>query len=172
MSIRRIVLTGPESTGKTTLAKELATYFNTSWVAEIARELLPQLGRPYNYNDLLPIAEKQLELETLQLNQAKNWLFCDTGPLVVKVWSEFQFGKSDPKVADLVDAHTYDYYLLCDIDLPWEADPLRENPKDRKELYELYHNELQQRQFPFSKISGNGPERLKNALLALEQFFS
>jgi NadR type nicotinamide-nucleotide adenylyltransferase len=168
--IRRIAVTGPESTGKSILAEQLASHFQTSWVPEYAREYLEELGRPYEEKDILLIAEGQLALEEHQILLAEKYLFCDTEPLVTKIWSEVKYNRCDPWILKLVEQHRYDLYLLCDIDLPWQYDPLREHPHKRRFLYDLYYNELKNRQFPFAVIRGTGDRRLQCALKTIENF--
>ena len=168
--IRRIAVTGPESTGKSVLTEQLASHFHTSWVPEYAREYLEKLERPYGENDILMIAKGQLEREEIQLAPAVNYLFCDTDLIVVKIWSEVKFNRCNPWILHASETHRYDLYLLCDIDLPWQYDPLREHPYKRQYLYDLYYNELKSRQFPFSVIRGTGPDRLNNALKTIDNF--
>ncbi|MEI7499925.1 MAG: ATP-binding protein [Bacteroidota bacterium] len=168
--IRRIAVTGPESTGKSILTEQLAIYFNTSWVPEYAREYLEKLGRPYEENDIVKIAKGQLARESNQLKSADKYLFCDTELLVTKIWSEVKFNRCDQWILKKIETHHYDLYLLCDIDLPWQSDPLREHPNRRQYLYNLYYNELSDRHFPFDVISGTGDERMNSALKTIENF--
>ena len=168
--IRRIAITGPESTGKSVLAEQLASHFHTSWVPEYARAYLEKLEKPYVEHDLLMIAKGQLEREETQTNLAEKYLFCDTELLVIKIWSEVKYNHCDPWIMEAIETHRYDLYLLCDIDLPWQYDPLREHPHKRQYLYDLYYNELKSRQFPFAVIRGSGPDRLSNALKTIDNF--
>ncbi len=168
--IRRIAVTGPESTGKSMLAEQLADHFHTTWVPEFAREYLEKLGRPYEEPDILLIAKGQMEREESQMKQAVKFLFCDTELLVTKIWSEVKYNRCDSWILESLETHHYDLYLLCDIDLPWQYDPLREHPNMRKYLYDLYFNELNDRGFCFAVISGTGPDRLQCALKTIENF--
>jgi NadR type nicotinamide-nucleotide adenylyltransferase len=171
LNLKRISVTGPESTGKSELAKELSAYYGTLYVPEYAREYLTKLGRAYVFDDIAEIARGQMELESRLAEKAGKLLFCDTDPLVTKIWSSFKYGKCDPWIEEQVTNHRYDLYLLCGIDLPWEADPMRENPDEREEIFNLYLEELQLMKAPFSIISGMGERRLRNAILAVKMAF-
>jgi NadR type nicotinamide-nucleotide adenylyltransferase len=170
--LKRIAITGPESTGKSSLAKELARYYKCSWVPEYAREYLNKLERDYNYNDLLLIAKGQKRLENKMALAARGFLFCDTELTVTKIWCEFKYGKVHPWINENLKAQQYDLYFLMNIDLPWEADPLREYPGNRKELFDMYISELQYRGVPFDVISGNGGQRVNQAIQILNQRFN
>jgi len=160
----RIAITGPESTGKSELAEKLARHYHTVWVPEYAREYLNRLGRRYEYDDLLVIARGQWESEMRLAAKARTFLFCDTDFLVAKIWCGDKFGKCHPWISEMVEKHRYNLYLLCDIDLPWSDDPLRENPHDRDRLFALYRSELDNRRMPYAVISGTGEERLRRAI--------
>lgn len=170
--IRRIAITGPESTGKSQLAAELARYFNTVWVPEYAREYLEIYGSKYSLNDIEDIARGQLKAENVLLKKAREWLFCDTEFIVTKIWAEHAFNECPEWISQQIVSHRYDYYFLCNIDLPWEPDPLREHPDMREYFFDLYRQELSGRDFPFAIISGMGDDRLNCAIKALEQRFS
>lgn len=157
--MKRIAITGPESTGKSSLARELARIFNTTWVPEYAREYLLELGQPYEEGDILKIAKGQLRSEEKMAHHASRLLFCDTDFLVTRIWSIVKYGRCSPWIEKKLEQHRYDLYLLCNIDLPWEFDPLREHPDKRLILFDLYHNELSERGFPFAVVSGEGAAR-------------
>jgi NadR type nicotinamide-nucleotide adenylyltransferase len=161
--IRRIAITGPESTGKSELAKALAEHYRTVWVTEYAREYLDNLGRPYDYDDILKIAMAQVRGEEEQVKKARDYLFADTEMLVLKIWCDVKFGKCHSWIDERLKKQDYDLYLLTDIDLPWQPDPLREHPDKRKELFELYLSELKKRKLPFEIVNGLGRQRVKNA---------
>ncbi|MCX6276573.1 MAG: ATP-binding protein [Bacteroidetes bacterium] len=167
--IRRIAITGPESTGKSWLAEKLAERYHTVWVPEYAREYLAGLGRSYCHDDILKIAAGQLNHEADAMKTAPGFLFCDTELLVTKIWSEVKYGFCDPWILKKLETHVYDLYLLCDIDLPWEYDPLREHPDRRQFLFDLYYNELTKRKFPFAVVSGTGKARLDMAVNLIEE---
>jgi len=162
--VKRIAITGPESTGKSWLASRLAEEFNTIWVTEYAREYLEKNGADYGFDDILQIAKGQKRQEELLLEDANKFLFSDTDPIVTKIWSEVVYNKCDPWIENEIATHPYDLYLICYPDLPWEPDPLRENPDNRLELFELYLEELSTKGYNFKIVKGVGEERLKNAV--------
>jgi NadR type nicotinamide-nucleotide adenylyltransferase len=170
--IRKIAVTGPESTGKSILAEQLAAHYKTTWVPEYAREYLDHLGRPYEEKDIVAIARGQLSREALKFEQASGFFFCDTELLVTKIWSEVKYNRCHPWILKSIATHRYDLYLLCDIDLPWQYDPLREHPDQRQYLFDLYYRELTKCNYPFSVVFGSGPDRLANAIQRIETFFS
>lgn len=165
--IRRIAIVGPESTGKSLLSAQLAAHFAAPWVPEHAREYLTQLDRAYTEADLLSIARGQLALEAEREQQAGGWLFCDTNLLIIKVWSEYKYGRCHPEILQRMALDRYALHLLTDIDLPWEDDPLREHPHRRAELFGIYRSELLRSGRPFAVVRGLGEERLQCALEAL-----
>ncbi len=167
-NILRIALTGPESTGKSWLAKRLADYYHTVWVPEFAREYLEKKNGQYGFEDILQIAKGQKQSEKQLIAKANRLIFTDTESIVTKIWSEVVFGRCDPWIQEEIKNHPYDLYLLCYPDLPWEPDPLRENPDNREELFRLYKQELETRRLPFSIIRGMGQERLQKAIQAVE----
>ena len=170
--IQRIAITGPECSGKTTLAEALAAHYGTLWVPEYAREYLADLGRPYRFEDIGAIARGQLEREARYALRAKRFLFCDTEAIVAKIWSEFTFKRCDPWILAVLESRSYALYLLTDIDLPWEDDPLREHPTQRAPLFDLYYRELVARNLPFEVVSGSRGARLERAVNALEARFA
>lgn len=165
MQPKRIAITGPESAGKTTLAQALAAGFGTVWVPEYAREYLDKLGRPYVFEDLEAIARGQRELEEQYARRAHRYLFCDTDLLVIHIWSEYKYQQTSPFVLESLNSRPYDLYVLCSPDIPWEYDPLRENPGEREELYQLYKKELEARSMPFIEVSGSLEERVARVSL-------
>ena len=176
-SIKKIVVIGPESTGKSTLCKLLATHFKTEWCPEYAREYLLEQGTNYSYDDLLTIAKGQLALEDEYAVKLKNdneinngLLFLDTDMYVMKVWCEYVFGKCHHFILEEINHRKYDLYLLCNIDLPWVKDELREYPdeKPRQELYRIYKDILINQKTHWVDISGNYEERLQKAITAVQ----
>jgi len=158
----RIAITGPESSGKTTLANELAIKTKGSWIPEFAREFLNCLNRPYTKDDLDTIAKGQLE--AWEAAPESKIQFCDTEMLVLKVWSDFKFGTSSVFIMEAINKQQFDHYFLCKPDIIWEEDPLREHPEQREELFELYLAELINRNLPFTVISGSLKERVDTCL--------
>jgi NadR type nicotinamide-nucleotide adenylyltransferase len=167
-----ISITGPESTGKSNLAEALAKHYQTLWVEEYSREYLSGLDRPYQFEDIAKIARGQLYREQKLTDQADTYLFCDTDMLVCKIWSKFKYGKVDPWLEEITEAHRYDLYLLCDTDLAWVDDPLREHPDRRKELFDLYIYELNHLDVQFEIVSGSGMERLRRAISIIDKTFT
>ena len=166
---KRILILGPESTGKSTLAEKLAKHFAEPWVPEVAREYLEKLDRPYAYEDLLQIGKQQMRTEDELAMQAQNYLFCDTDLRVIQVWSQHRYGKVDPWVLEELARRTYDLILLCAPDLPWQADPLREHPEleMRQQFFEIYQQLSQASGIPWILVSGDTAERLSTGIQAV-----
>jgi NadR type nicotinamide-nucleotide adenylyltransferase len=160
----RIAITGPESTGKSTLSAQLARHFQTVWVPEFARGYIASLDRPYTLPDLEKIARGQLKAVEEALPKANRVLFCDTELLVIKIWSEHAFGLCPSWILEELERQPYDLYLLLNVDIPWEPDPQREHPERREYFYGLYRAGLQQYGFPFIEIYGNQEARLQRAV--------
>ncbi|MEO6730445.1 MAG: ATP-binding protein [Ferruginibacter sp.] len=179
--IKKIVILGPESTGKTTLCTQLAEHYKTLWVKEYAREFLITNGTHYTFDNLLEIAQGQLALEDVAMLQletslvsgkaSSKVLIIDTNMYVLKVWCEFVFGKAHQWILDKIVERKYDLYLLCDIDLPWIKDELREYPdlQTRQKLYHIYKNLLVNQTVPWVTVNGNYEERLKKAIEAVNE---
>ncbi len=170
MGLKKIVLIGPESTGKSFLSARLAKHFETVWVPEYARNFLNEHNKQYTYLDLLTIAKGQIELEAFITEKAtKDLLFIDTDMYVMKVWSEFVFGKCDPFILEQIAARKYDHYLLCNTDLPWVKDELREYPdlEIRESLFAIYKEHLINQNTSWSVVSGTGEERIQTAIEAV-----
>ena len=171
--LKKVVIIGPESTGKSTLCQQLATYYKTMWVPEYAREYLMTKGRDYTYDDLLDIAKGQLLLEDSIAEKAKGQpaIFIDTDMYVMKVWSEFVFGKCHSFILDAIATRKYDLYLLCKTDLPWVKDELRELPDlaTREKLYLTYKDILTNQQTPWGEISGDNNERLAKGIVTVNK---
>ncbi|MGE9291416.1 MAG: AAA family ATPase [Puniceicoccales bacterium] len=166
---RRICITGPESTGKSTLSEALSHEFGSLWVPEFSRAYLEQLDRPYTESDLEEILFGQLSRENEAARQGGDLLICDTGPEVIWVWSYFKYGRVSPRIEKATREHHYDLTLLLDTDLPWSPDPLRENPddRDRQELFRLYESLLNRLQRRTVIIRGSGSERISCAIETL-----
>ena len=214
-TIKKVVVIGPESTGKSTLCQRLAEHYNTLWVPEYAREYLEKNGTEYSYDNLLTIAKGQIELEEKAIQQLaisnqqsgvstdsnpdripapgkKNLitntqpypysstsgdgglLFIDTDMYVMKVWTEFVFNKCHDWILNRIAERNYDLYLLCNIDLPWVKDALREYPdkKIREKLFSLYKDLMVNQSVPWHIISGNYEERLETAIQAIDASFT
>ncbi|HKK10137.1 MAG TPA: ATP-binding protein [Bacteroidales bacterium] len=161
--IKKIAVTGPESTGKSAMAEKLAIDLNTVWVPEYAREYIGKLNRPYTSKDIEIIARHQIALEDELLTKANGVLICDTDLIVTKIWSDFVFGFCPDWIENEIVNRPYDLYLLMNIDLPWQEDPQREHPDRREELFNNYKFTLEKYQLPYSVISGIGKNRQNNA---------
>lgn len=167
--IKKIAVTGSESTGKSTLSQYLAKHYNTLYVSEYAREYIELLDRPYNYNDILTIAQRQIENEKSAINKANRYLFSDTELIVTKIWCLHKYQQCHEWILQQIHQNTYDLFLLCDIDLPWEYDPQREHPHLREYFFNVYKKELENYGFPYIVISGNYDERLQKAINAIDK---
>jgi len=196
--VKKIVIIGPESTGKSTLCAQLAQHFHTLWCPEFAREYLLSNGTPYTFEQLLEIAKGQLTLEDQYARQVENswrwfekercWinassmitsphpplLFIDTDMYVMKVWCEYVFGKCHPFILDEIAKREYQGYLLCAPDLLWVKDELREYPdnKNRVELFHIYKDLLVHQSTPWHVVSGSYEERLQQAIVSVKSIIS
>lgn len=174
MSLKKIVIIGPESTGKSTLCRQLADHYQSKWVPEYARQHLLEFGNKYTYDDLLTIAKGQLALENDGTIDAQDkqrpFLFIDTDMYVMKVWCEFVFGKCHKLILDEIIERKYDLYLLCNTDLPWVKDELREYPDldTRNKLFAIYKDLMINQSIPWVEIKGTNEERLKMAIDAVD----
>ena len=169
--VKKIVIIGPESTGKSTLCEQLAEHYKTIWVKEYAREYLLKHGTDYTFDNLLDIAKGQVKLEEDALSTINHQhLFIDTDMHVMKVWCEFVFEKCHHWILNRVVERKYDLYLLCNIDLPWVKDELREYPdlESRERLYYFYKDAMVNQSVPWVDISGTYEERLQKAIAAVE----
>ncbi|MCF6401860.1 ATP-binding protein [Chitinophaga filiformis] len=167
----KVVVIGPESTGKSTLSDQLAAHYQTVWVPEYARQYLEELPRPYEQHDLLTIAAGQLALEDKLAAQANRLLICDTDLHVIKVWSEHKYGACDPRILEQIATRPYNLYLLTYIDIPWEEDPQREypDPAMREYFYNIYRDLVATSGVPWVEIKGSFEERKSLAVTAVDK---
>ena len=191
--LKKIVIIGPESTGKSTLCKQLAEHYKTLWCPEFAREYLLKHGMNYTFDDLLTIAKGQLALEDEYAEEVrsrnpiaigsevgniitadKSRLFIDTDMYVMKVWCEFVFDNCHRFILDEIIERKYDLYLLSNVDLPWVKDELREYPdlESRQRLYFIYKDIMINQSVPWVDISGGYEERLQKAIKAVDTILS
>jgi NadR type nicotinamide-nucleotide adenylyltransferase len=167
----KIIVTGPESTGKTELAESLAQLFETIWIPEYARDYIEHLHRPYVYEDVIQIARIQIAKESeCTLKPGKRILFFDTWLIITKVWLDLVFGRCPEWIVNHIRSSKIDLFLVCATDLPWIADPVRENGGEKREaLFDLYCEEIRSFGFKYEVIDGFGSARIENALKALSK---
>ncbi len=195
--LKKIVIIGPESTGKSTLCSQLAAHYKTIWVREYAREYLLEHGTDYSYDDLLTIAQGQIRLEEKAIenyelgitndelrvtsygfpipnSQYPIPVFMDTDMQVMKVWCQFVFGKTHPWIEEQLAQRQYDLYLLCNTDLAWVKDELREYPDlaTREKLFAIYKTMMQNQSVPWVEIKGASNERLQQAIAAVDSLLA
>jgi len=169
-TIKKIAVVGPESTGKSTISVQLADHYNTVWVPEYAREYCAALTVPCTWQDEINMFRGQLKLENQILPKANKILICDTTFFTVKIWSDHMFGESPQEVIEELPKHPYDLYLLMNIDLPWQEDPLRDFPHMREYFLEVWQDELTALDANYHLISGSDEDRLKNAIEKINGF--
>ena len=167
--MRKIILTGPESTGKSTLSKMLSNVLNAPLVKEYAREYLEKKGGKYTEKDLLTIAKGQAAKESRSAVPCgdaaeQQYIVCDTSFLVLKIWSEYRYRRCNKLIIKELDRNKNAIYFLCGTEVPWEYDDLRENPNDRQELYDIYKNELIELDVEYYELKGTPKARLKEVL--------
>lgn len=170
--IIKIAAVGPESTGKSTMSAYLAKHYNTVWVPEYAREYCEKLTAPPTFQDEINMFEGQVALEKKYLPKANKILICDTTFITVKIWSDQMFGRSPHQVLDALPNYHYHLYLLLDIDLPWQDDPLRNFPSLREHFMEVWHHELKALNANYILISGTGQNRYERAVAAIDGYLS
>ncbi|KAA8477548.1 NadR type nicotinamide-nucleotide adenylyltransferase [Arcticibacter tournemirensis] len=169
-NIKKIAIVGPESTGKSTIAAQLAAHYNTVWVPEYAREYCSKLTEPCTWQDEINMFRGQLDLENQLLGSANKLLICDTTFITVKIWSDYMFGKAPEEVLYKLPRHPYDFYLLMDIDLPWMDDPLRDFPHLREYFMDVWHKELRELNASYVVVSGSSDTRVNNAIAAVDKY--
>ena len=166
----RIAVTGPESTGKSSMVEQLAKHYGGSFVPEFAREYLTILNRPYTADDVEIIARKQIEQEEA-FSENSNIILCDTDLLVCRIWMEVVFGACPDWLVAESRKQRYSHTLLMNIDIPWEPDPLREHPHLREELFNRYRTILIEDQRSFTIISGMNEARFENAKSTINHLY-
>ncbi|GGF69375.1 AAA family ATPase [Wenyingzhuangia marina] len=170
----KIVLFGPESTGKTTLSRQLAEYYNTVWVPEFSRDYLQEKWdkehKVCEIKDIVPIAIGQMKLENTLAKKANKILICDTNLLETKVYSEeYYSGFVDECVKNAAIDNQYNLYLLTYIDVPWEADDLRDRPEQAEEMFLAFENTLKKYKKPYITLKGDKETRLKKAITEINK---
>lgn len=162
--IIKVVVTGPESTGKTSLSQSLASHFGIEYVPEHARDFLEQQKGEYTKDDLTLIAKGQIQIEDKYLKESPNLVICDTSLEVIRVWSEWKYSNCDPFILQAVKTRSPDLYLLLSPDIAWEPDPLRENPHDREALFTYYQKSLREYPSKVIELRGTKLEKLASAI--------
>ncbi|HRW63300.1 MAG TPA: ATP-binding protein [Bacteroidales bacterium] len=172
-TIKRIVLIGPESTGKTELAQFLSKKLDTVFVPEYAREYIENLNRKYTYNDVVHIAETQINLSKRFINQANKVLFYDTYLIITKIWFKVVFNTYPSWIDKELTDNPIDLFLLCNTDIEWLPDAVRENGGEmREKLFEMYKQEIESFGFKYEIVKGVGEERFQNALEIVTNFLN
>lgn len=166
--LKKIAIVGAESTGKTYLSAQLAAYYDCLWVPEYAREFLENLPYSYTQHDVDLIAKGQINYEDVLARQSKTLLICDTNLLVIKVWMNHKFGNSPAWIEEEIANRKYDLHLLTAPDIPFEKDPLRENPELREFFFNEFKKLLTQHNFKFEIIKGDYNKRLKTAVKSVD----
>lgn len=174
-SIIRVVLYGPESTGKTTLAQQLATHYNTSWAPEYMRLYLDnKITDPekelVTYEELIPIAKGQMWMENKKLETANTFLFCDTNLMELEVYANYYFGKSPKELSKYALKNTYELYVLTHIDVPWEIDAFRDRPEDRETMFNLFEQRLVDTNKPYIIAKGTEEDRLHFVIRYIDSY--
>ena len=173
MATVKIVIIGPESTGKTTLTQQLATHFNMPFVPEYARIYLEQKANPgYELSDLEAIAKTQIALTEGELTKAPKLLFCDTDLVTLHIWALDKFDRPIPFVESALSVQKANLYLLCKPDIAWQPDPLREDATRREELFEWNAWVLKSINAQYHTIEGAGNARFQQALQVVNDFLT
>lgn len=159
----KILITGPESTGKSAMTSFLANYYQGLELQEYARSFLEKYGKGYTYETVIEIAKEQLKQRNLLLKEREKSVFFDTDLLVCRIWLEHVYGRCPDWIIEASKDDVFDHILLMDIDLAWEEDPLREHPKEREELFNRYKEALEASGRSFSIIGGKGDDRYERA---------
>mgnify|MGYP001183998492 FL=1 len=167
---RKLILIGPESTGKTTLSIYLAKLYNFDLIKEYSRTYLSKKSNSYSYEDLKKIAIQQNQIEK---ESSSEKIIMDTDLITIKIWSEFKYGSCDTEIEKIISSYDRKkrYYLLLKDDIKWEYDPLRENKNDRSEIFSLHKNLLEKKGFDYSIIRGIAKNRIDNAIKVVEERF-
>lgn len=171
--MKKIVLLGPECTGKTTLAQDLARKYNGAYAPEYSRpytEGIRSVGSDIGFNDVMPIVHGQIQGEERAMNQGRDIAFLDGNPLAESVYSQWYYGKIPNMLPEITLLRRYHLYLLCYPDIEWTPDPARDMPTGREEIFKLFEKTVLESGTPYRIIKGLGPRRMENAEAALKEF--
>ena len=175
-TVINVAILGAESTGKTTLCRDLAVHFGCPWVPEYMRTYLQAKWDSEQltctWDDLLPIAQGQIELENELAKQAaqtsdSGYLFCDTSLFELMVYSNWYYGDCPKALTQAALAHHYDTILLTDVDIPWVADDLRDSPHQREDISAYFASQLTLHNKTFQRIGGDREERVQQVVKLL-----
>lgn len=170
--LKRIAIIGPESTGKSWLAQKLATHYNTRMVDEYARSYFKNREFKYTAYNLVEIAKDQLKYENDIAKYCTDLIFCDTDFIVLKIWSQVVFNFVPDWIENQVVNHTYSLYLLCNLDVDWEPDTLRNNSHNRQYIYNLFVKELERNNVNYRVVVDIDDNRLKNAINFVDELMN
>ena len=170
--LKKIAIIGPECTGKTTISEELANYYKTQWVAEFAREYIQNLNCVYDFKDVENIALKQIEQLNSIYGLTSKYIFFDTDLIITKVWFQVVYNKIPNWIDDAIINSKIDLYLLCNTDLPWKPDKVRENGGEmREKLFLMYKDEIEAFKKPYFIVKGEKKQRTDNAVNFIENYY-
>ena len=171
-NFQKVVITGPESTGKSVLTRQLGFSYHAPYEIECARDMLVP-GVPYDFEELREIASLQFHQRNKQtpFDPKNPLLFCDTDAVVFQIWSLEKFGRELPEATEDLKLFPAALYLLCRPDIPWEPDPLRENPHDRERLFNRYRHYLEKHRLPYRIVEGQNEERVYCAAFHIKEVF-
>jgi len=168
-TVKRVVVIGSESTGKTTLAQNLAEHYGTVWSPEFVRLYLDEKPVPLDHTDIEPIARGQIELEDRMAREANRLLILDTDLISTRIYAEHYYGYCPEWIIEAAHDRRADLYLMTDIDVPWVADPQRDRPHLREEMHALFRDSLESRGIPYILIRGNWDERFRTAVNTIDR---
>ncbi len=166
----KIYITGPESSGKTTLAQSLSKHYDCPWVPEYARQYLNERNGKYQFEDLEVISKRQLALEEQSTKDSPSLIIGDTDQLVLYIWSLHKYANLAVSIEHRLKDQKGALHLLCSPDLAWVADPLRENPLDRDTLFENYKTALENFDLDYIIVQGLNEEREQGAIAQIDAF--